>query len=140
MKTQTSPAYNCVLLLDDNELDNFINRKTLEAVRFSDKIVVNNTAKNALDFLKSLHETGQKVQEAHPEVVFVDLNMPVMDGFQFLEAMKETYPGNFDKTRIVILTSSLHETDKQRARKISESILFLNKPLTESMLMSLARS
>jgi CheY-like chemotaxis protein len=133
-RKEPKPKYNHVLLLDDNELDNFINQKTMESVCFSNKIYINTSARSALEFLKNLTHLEDISALIYPEVIFVDLNMPVMDGFQFIEAMKTICTEDIEKMKIVILTSSLHEGDKQRAKEISEKILFLNKPLTKTML------
>jgi CheY-like chemotaxis protein len=126
--------YNNVMLIDDNELDNFINEKILEANHFSKKIYVNTGARSALEFLNNIVTMGEDYTGTYPEVIFVDINMPIMDGFQFIEYHKKNLDEKMHKPKIVILTSSVYHEDKQKANEISKDIIFLNKPLTQAML------
>ncbi|MCD6017114.1 MAG: response regulator receiver [Bacteroidetes bacterium] len=123
--------YHYAMLLDDNELDNFINQKTLEANYFSGKIYVNSSSKSALEFLNNIDKN------IFPEIIFIDINMPMIDGFQFMKKFKTMFPEKFEETNIVILTSSLSEGDKTKSLEFSGKITFLNKPLTKDALMQL---
>jgi CheY-like chemotaxis protein len=133
-RKEPAHTYNYVMLVDDNELDNFINQKTIEANHFANKVYLNTGSKSALEFLKNLEISGTVTSNFFPEVIFVDLNMPMIDGFQFIEQLKVFLPNNFKQLKIVILTSSITPSDKERAHKISKEIVFLNKPLTKEML------
>jgi len=126
--------YDNIMLIDDNELDNFINEKILEANLFSKKIYVNTSARSALEFLNNVITMGSDFTNMYPEVIFVDINMPIMDGFQFIEYYKKNLVEKMQNPKIVILTSSVYHEDKQKAGAISDNIVFLNKPLTQSML------
>jgi CheY-like chemotaxis protein len=127
-------TYNYVMLVDDNELDNFINQKTIEANHFASKVYLNTGSKSALEFLKNLEISGVDTLNLFPEVIFVDINMPIVDGFQFIEYLKKSLSNTFQAIKIVVLTSSITPGDKDRAHKISKDILFFNKPLTKEML------
>ena len=124
--------YNYVLLIDDNDLDNFINQKTIEVSYFSNKIYVNSGSKSALEFLKNLEISKQL--NVFPEVIFVDLNMAMIDGIQFIENFKQLMPDKFKSVKVVVLTSSIMPSDKDKVTKLSKDILFLNKPLTKEIL------
>ena len=124
--------YNYVLLIDDNDLDNFINQKTIEVSYFSNKIYVNSGSKSALEFLKNLEISKQS--NVFPEVIFVDLNMAMIDGVQFIENFKQLMPDKFKSVKVVVLTSSIMPSDKDKVTKLSKDILFLNKPLTKEIL------
>lgn len=126
--------YSNVLLLDDNELDNFINKKILESCHFSKNIYINSTGKGALEFLQNIMEMKDFSDIIFPEVIFVDLNMPIIDGFQFIELLNNVAFKQVKECKLVILTSSLHPDDKKRITEISKEIKFLNKPLTEEIL------
>jgi CheY-like chemotaxis protein len=133
-RKEPAHTYNYVMLVDDNELDNFINQKTIEANHFSNKVYLSTGSKSALEFLKNLEIFGTETSNFFPEVIFVDLNMPMIDGFQFIEHFKNILPDKFNATKIVILTSSITPSDKERAQKISKEIIFFNKPLTKERL------
>lgn len=122
------------MLLDDNELDNFINQKVIEACHFAAKVYVNTSSKSALEFLNNLSISSTDKVDIFPEIIFIDLNMPMMDGFQFIENLKKSQPKKIESLKLVILTSSTNPNDKQRAAEISKNIIFLNKPLTSDML------
>ena len=126
--------YNYAMLLDDNELDNFINQKTLEANNFAHKIYVNTSSKSALEFLNNLEISSNDKFDIFPEIIFIDINMPMIDGFQFIDNFKEKFNKRFNSVRIIILTSSIIESDRIKANNISKNILFLNKPLTKDAL------
>jgi CheY-like chemotaxis protein len=123
-----------VMLIDDSELDNFINEKMVAANHFSKRVYVHTSAKSALESISNLALVSEKTPEILPEVIFIDLNMPVMDGFQFISQFKSDYEQALHQPKLVILTSSVSKDDQQKARSISPDILFLNKPLTEKLL------
>ena len=126
--------YNYAMLLDDSELDNFINQKTIEATNFANKIYINTGSKSALEFLNNLEISSNDKIDIFPEIIFIDINMPMIDGFQFIENFKKTFSNRFINTKIVILTSSISQSDRIKADKISKGIIFLNKPLTKDAL------
>ena len=126
--------YNYAMLLDDSELDNFINQKTIEATNFANKIYINTGSKSALEFLNNLEISSNDKIDIFPEIIFIDINMPMIDGFQFIENFKKTFSNRFINTKIVILTSSISQNDRIKADKISKGIIFLNKPLTKDAL------
>ncbi len=129
--------YKYAMLLDDNELDNFINQKIIEANHFANKIYVNTGSKSALEFLNNLSISSTEAIDIFPEIIFVDLNMPMMDGFQFIENLKDKLPQKLKLLKLVILTSSVNPEDKKKASEIELDITFLNKPLTQEMLEKL---
>jgi CheY-like chemotaxis protein len=133
-RKEPSYKFQYAMLLDDNELDNFINQKTLEACRFASKIYVNTSSKSALEFLNNLETSSSAEFDIFPQIIFIDINMPMIDGFQFIENLKNTFPKRFKATKIVILTSSVSINDREKSMSISKDILFLNKPLTQEAL------
>ncbi len=123
--------YPTVMLIDDNELDNFINQKVIEMHNFSERVYVNSSGLSAIEFIKNLTVNKELMDQLVPAVIFVDINMPFMDGFQFIEQFYKLQKDLQVKSRIAILTSSFNPADKETAAKISSDIVFLNKPLTE---------
>ena len=129
--------YRNILLLDDNDLDNFINEKMMESNLFSRKNYICTSGKSAIEFLTNIIEMGENINENYPEIIFVDLNMPLMDGFQFIEYFKKNLESKLHNPKIVILTSSIFPEDVSKAVTISKDIIFLNKPLTKDILEKL---
>lgn len=126
------------MIIDDNELDNFINSKILESARFAKNIYINTNGKSALEFLNNLiNSTGDAFETLCPEVIFIDLNMPILDGFQFLEHIKKLDNKWLNKSTLVVLTSSAHPDDNKKSLSINKDVVYLNKPLTPEMLQDL---
>lgn len=133
-RKEPESKYNFAMLLDDNELDNFINQKTIESSHFASKVYVNTSSKSALEFLKNLEILGDNSISLFPEVILVDINMPMIDGFQFIELLKKTFSKKINKIKIIILTSSLSPSDREKSEALVENIIYLNKPLTQAAL------
>lgn len=129
--------YKQVMLLDDNELDNFINEKIIEAGSFAEKVYVNSCGKSAMEFLNNLATLSPVSDSIYPEVIFIDINMPMMDGFQFIDNLDKIPGDKIKDCKLVILSSSIYPEDKTKATNLSKNIIFLNKPLTEQMLNEL---
>lgn len=126
--------YHTIMLIDDNELDNFINQKIIESNFFAENIYVNTSGVSALEFLKNILAAKSLANNLIPDVIFIDINMPLMDGFQFVEEYLKLAESIKHKSKLVILTSSLSSDDKNRAAKLGDEILFINKPLNEESL------
>ena len=92
MKSTDKPfKFSRVLLVDDNDIDNFINERMITTSHFAPGVVVRNSAQNALDYLREIGEDAARL----PEVIFLDLNMPVMDGLSFLKQLRSEFgPGD----------------------------------------------
>jgi CheY-like chemotaxis protein len=122
-----------VLLIDDNELDNYISRMVMEQEGFGEHIVDLQSALKALDFLKKISHDPEQI----PDIIFLDIKMPIMDGFGFLEEFNSLPASVREKTRIVMLSSSLNAKDMERAHKNPYVIKFLSKPLTREQILEL---
>jgi two-component system, NarL family, nitrate/nitrite response regulator NarL len=117
---------NKTMLIDDSDIDLFIQRRFLEVYNFSNQLVSYKSATDALNSLKNIN--GQDP----PEIIFLDLNMPEVDGFQFLKSF-ETLPEKIRNTaRIVVLTSSNSSKDREDAFENKNVIQFITKPLKQS--------
>lgn len=116
------------MLIDDSEIDNFINQKMVEGCNFAERIYVHTSSKSALEFLMNF-ERAHLPNELIPEIIFLDINMPIMDGFQFAEEFQKIAPNVYSKVKIVFLTSSLNPVDQKRAMSVRGVYSFLNKPL-----------
>ena len=126
MKTN---RYRRVLLIDDNEIDNFINERMITTSHFSEEVIVKNSCDAALEYLQSLDN-----QDKYPEIVFLDLNMPVKDGFAFLEEFESLPDAIKTTSKIVVLSSSISPEDISRASTNPHVFKYVNKPLSEKYL------
>src|SRR5690349_14796448 len=116
---------NCVLLIDDDEPTNFLTQMILEDAGCANYIKVAQSGPEALKYLSSNAEESNPT----PDLVFLDINMPAMDGWEFIDEFRNI--GRKLKPIIIMLTTSLFPEDRQRAKEIPEISGFENKPLTE---------
>ena len=131
MKKEDKPVkFKKVLLIDDNDIDNFINERMITTSNFSEKVIVKNSAEGALDFLRN----AATDVDALPEVIFLDLNMPVMDGFGFLEEFEKLDETVRNHCHVVVLSSSISAEDINRASTNPYVTRYVNKPLSEKYL------
>jgi len=117
-----------VLLIDDDDTVNFINRKLIEKSALAEEIVVQRSVLTALEVLRSEVGQGQ-----FPELIFVDINMPEMDGWEFVDKYSALGKGT-SVTKIILLTSLIDPADTQRAETISAISAFKEKPVSLEML------
>jgi response regulator of citrate/malate metabolism len=123
---------NCVLLIEDDHVTNFLNNRIIKGLRISEKINLAHNGKEALNFVKNFALMNLNTG---PELILVDLNMPVSDGFEFIYSFKELQLSNSDKIKIIVLTTSDHEEDIGKIIR-DKNIGYINKPLTEDKLLS----
>jgi CheY-like chemotaxis protein len=118
------------LLIDDNEIDNFINERIINTSGFAEKIIVKISTDEALEWLKNCEQNPDTI----PPVIFLDLNMPVKDGFAFLEEFNKLSNDVKDKSKVVVLSASISPDDINKASANPHVIRYLNKPLSEKYL------
>lgn len=121
-------CFKTCLLIDDNYIDNFVTRKTLEGSNFAEKIIVVKSAQEALDSLRD--------GLVKPDAIFLDIRMPMMTGFEFLEEFGKI---NIDKAgiRVFMLSSSLDPLDMKKSSDNKYITQFIHKPLTQKALEEL---
>lgn len=122
-----------VMLVDDNDTDNFISKRIIEITNFSDNIIVKNSGKSALDYI---HENENEI-DLIPDIIFLDINMPIVDGFVFLYEYEKFNNSIKDKCRIIILSSSDNKRDIDKIINNDFVIKFVTKPLTEKTLQEI---
>ena len=116
---------NCILLIDDDEPTNFLNELVIKQVDCAEKTVAVQSGQAALDFLKERINGGYP----QPTLIFLDINMPVMNGWEFLDEYQKLDSDQKAKVLIVMLTTSLNPDDKDKAENIDTINYFVNKPL-----------
>jgi len=125
-----------VVLVDDNRASNFLHQCLLEELSLTDEIVVLHNGRQALDYFTSQCK-GQGGSEAGgQDLILLDVNMPVMDGWELLHALEHADREYLQRNAVVMLTSCTHENDAARARQLTIKA-YLEKPLDEQKVSAL---
>ena len=126
----------CILLIDDDRATNFLNEIVIKKTDCTDQIQVAGGGQQALEFLKS----GLAGKSPWPDLILLDINMPMMNGWQFLEEFKKLKMVKKDEIVIVMLTTSINPEDQAKAETIEEVSGFRNKPLTTDIIYELLQA
>lgn len=121
------------MVIDDNEIDLYIARRVMTKYSFAEEIVTFSSAIEALDHLKATMDKG----EALPEMIMLDINMPEMTGFQFLEKYGQMPENITNNCTIVMLSTSIHPEELNLANNSPHIQQFVNKPVSEETLKRL---
>ena len=134
MKKEETPfKYQRVLLVDDNDIDNFINERMITTSSFSEKVIVKNSAEGALEFLRSVSEDAG----ALPEVIFLDLNMPKKNGQEVLSEIKQ-HPV-FKMIPVIVYTTTKNEDEVKRCYELGANT-YIVKPISFESLLQVVQT
>ncbi len=120
---------NCIALVDDDEVTNFLNKRLVESTGLFNHVLTFGNGKEILDYM-------MEENEIEPNVILLDINMPIMNGFEFLERHKELPTSNKADVIIAMLTTSLLDKDKAKAEKL-DITEYVEKPLSNDKLKQL---
>lgn len=126
--TNTMHTFDKVLLIDDDEINNMLNANLIRKVGLSQNIDTALNGQEGLDYL----DTCSK--EDFPDLIFLDIHMPVMDGFEFLEAYEKQFKPHYGTIILMMLTTSVLESDRNKALDSMLVKEFINKPLSSEKL------
>ena len=115
------------MLVDDNDTDNFISKRIIEITQFARRVEVKNSGKSALDYLRQ----NQDAEEELPNLIFLDINMPIVDGFVFLYEFEKFNDLIKDKCKVVILSSSDNKRDIDKIVNNNHVIKFITKTFVQ---------
>ena len=125
-----------IVLVDDNETTSFLNNRLLNRLAIADQVRTFTRAEEAYDFLWGNGRQPSEAIDHLPELIFVDLKMPGMDGFEFLKHYDSLPPEVKSKTVMAVLTTSMHAADTARVAQFKD-VEYLTKPLTEEKMQKL---
>ena len=137
MAESNGQNFYAVMLIDDNEIDNLINQKMIEAASIAEHIYTHTGARSAIEFLRNLEKLDKETKNVMPEVIFLDIDMPLMDGFQFLDEFDKLAETTKNKCKVVMLTSSINPHDVNKSKRYSYVKKYINKPLSQDNLANL---
>jgi CheY-like chemotaxis protein len=122
---------NCILFIDDDEPTNFLNKMVVDQYDCVREVRVLQSGQEALDYLSG--------NSPRPDLIFLDINMPAMDGWEFLEKYRHLPAERKADIILIMLTTSLNPDDKARTSDIPDVAGFENKPLVHSGLDDLLK-
>jgi len=126
----TSEKLARVLCINDSDITLFILKRALSKSNFSEKIVEKYNGQEALNYCLGLIKNDDDLENTYPRVIFLDLQMPVMNGFEFLQRFSTEVWHFFKETRIVISSQSLDADESLLAKQYPFIVDFLKKPIT----------
>jgi CheY-like chemotaxis protein len=118
-----------IMLVDDNDIDNYITKVIIEKENIAESIVVKSSSLEALDYLKNS-------KTEFPELILLDIKMPVMDGFGFLNEFSKFTDSKKFNCAIVMLSSSISTADIEGAKNNQHVIEYLSKPINKTKIDS----
>ena len=121
---------NRFLLIDDDDIFNFLNKKVLEKSGQSNAITIHTSAREGLDYLSSIMDSEEK----WPQVILLDIRMPGMDGFEFLDVLKNLDEKFLKQVKVFMLTSSIDDRDKRKSEIFPFVYGYFSKPLSPAIL------
>ena len=120
-----------ILLVDDDEIFNFISTKTLQKLGLAQDIHCALNGQDALTLINDYFAHSRSM----PDIILLDLNMPVLDGFGFIEAIKKMNLAGLDKVKIIVITSSQSPRDIERVKQMGIKH-YLTKPISQEDLLA----
>ncbi|MFN6945767.1 MAG: response regulator [Cytophagaceae bacterium] len=127
---------NTLYLVDDDSIFQFLTSKIIKDTQLVDQLKIFSNGLEAINFLKSVSGDPEKL----PEIILLDLAMPIMDGWQFLEEYMLLQPRLGKKIVIYIVSSSIDPSDLQRAASINAVTDYVVKPISKAKLIELIKS
>jgi CheY-like chemotaxis protein len=121
---------NCIMLIDDNKDDNLFHSRVIKKADAANSVIVYKDAREALGFLTAKEDHPDQ----HPDLIFLDINMPGMNGWEFLDEYSKLDIRLRSSAIIVMLTTSMNPDDEARSSDSKVTTAYRTKPLTEEML------
>jgi CheY-like chemotaxis protein len=133
MKEEQSPRFENVMIIDDNLIDLYISSRMITKNNFGKKVMQYSSAIEALKYLQENQESIPRL----PEVIFVDIYMPGMSGFEFMKEYDKLSTSLKNLCRVFIISSSIDEQDLNCANNDKNIVAMKEKPITKEFLIDL---
>jgi CheY-like chemotaxis protein len=133
MMEELEPKFERVMIIDDNIIDLYITKRLIIKNNFGKNVLEYFSAEKALKYLQEHQETNLML----PQIIFIDIYMPVMSGFEFLGAYDKLPAALKKYCKIFIISSSIDDNDIARSKMDKNLIAFQVKPITKEFLNSI---
>lgn len=128
------PTYKRVLLIEDDPITLLVCERIIKLTDFADEVITTNNGQEGLDYISESLENKSEL----PEIVFLDINMPVVNGWEFLDAFGEMIDRLPSVPNIYILSSTVDPEDEKKAVSYPYVKQFVSKPLTKDFLLTIS--
>lgn len=127
--------FDLILCIDDDPITLMLCKKVITKSSFANEIITAQNGEEALQFFNTIkYSNTNSAPNKNPQLIFLDLNMPVMGGWEFLDLFIRDDYSEFNATKVIILSSTIDPADIEKAKTYPIIIDFLSKPITQSML------
>ncbi|WP_264536646.1 two-component system response regulator [Flavobacterium sp. N1736] len=130
MSTEEPAKFETVMIIDDNMIDLYIASRMITQNNFGNKVLLHTTAEEAIKYLQHNQDTISEL----PQIIFVDIYMPLMSGFEFLEAFDKLPDSLKNYTKVYVISSTIDNEDIDRSSNNKNVVSFHVKPITKEFL------
>lgn len=124
-----------ILFIDDDPITLMLCKMVIKKASFSNEIATAKNGEEALQYFNTLKQLDSNNEfNKQPQLIFLDLNMPVMGGWEFLNSFSTADYADYNKTKVIILSSTIDPEDLEKSKKYPMVIDFLSKPISKEML------
>ena len=126
-----------ILFVDDDPITLMLCKKVISKAAFSNQII---TAQNGEEAINLFHTLLNNTEQTVPELIFLDLNMPIMGGWEFLAEFSKPTFEQFHDIKVIVLSSTIDPEDLEKIKEFPMVMDFLPKPISLSMLNKVAEA
>jgi CheY-like chemotaxis protein len=124
-----------ILCVDDDPITLMLCKMVINKAAFSKEIITAKNGEEALNYFKTLNQqTPESPSKKEPQLIFLDLNMPVMGGWEFLETFNTKEYSDYNTINVIILSSTIDPDDLEKSKKYPMVLDFLSKPISKEIL------
>ncbi len=127
-----------ILCIDDDPITLMLCKKVISKASFSNEIITARNGEEALQYFNTIkYSSIENKSKKHPQLIFLDLNMPIMGGWEFLDHFNSASYEEFHAIKVIVLSSTINPEDLEKTKTYPMVIDFLSKPISITMLESL---